>query len=311
MSKMKLLQVFIIFLVLWLEVVKSEDLECFSVGKDDCWDPETMEKTSCLGCIVKHVKISPNHNVFTILPRFENGSYAKITSVYFSEGTTTSFPVVETESKSGRILNINLFDTNTKVINANFFGDRALNLQEFKSENNSLTIEENSFENVTNLVVLDIVSGHIAEIPSKTFLGLKKLNQLIIRDSELTHIDPIWLTDLQNLRVLYFNQNSIQVLEHGIFDKLVHLSSLDVGRNRIETIPRDLFKYNVKMYSLNLEGNNIKKFENKVFAPLKELDILFMSGNQCVNKYYLNATAILSNVNKDLAECYSDCKFNC
>ena len=299
---MKLLQVSIFFLVLWLNEAKTHEAECSVIRDDTCWNLGTKFVDECALCHVNDIEITPDNDVVIIVPKFKNGSHAEITSVYFAKGHVTSFPVIYVDNKALTLLDVCLNDTKTTVINANFFGDKALNLQIFASLNNSLTIAENSFEKTTNLETFRYMSGHIAEIPSKTFFGLKKLNTFIIKDTDLEHIDPIWFTDLQNLGELNLNYNKIKLLEAGVFDKLTNLVVIYLEKNLIETIPSDLFKCNWKLTEIYFENNKIKHIGNGVFASLQHLTYLDMEKNICVDKLYYGST-LLSDAEKDLAEC--------
>ena len=297
---MKALQVFIICLALWFSEVKSHDVEC-SVEEKKCFNLETNNLEDCLGCILKDLEISPDHDVITIVPKFKNGSQAEIQLINFLEGDVTSYPVIKTNDKEGSRVSVFLFQTKTTLINADFFGDKALNLQALTSINNSLTIDENSFEKATNLAMLAIMFGNITDIPSKTFFGLKKLRVLSIQSNELEHIDPIWFTDLQNLRELDFFRNKITLLDSGVFDKLTNLEKIFLHMNEIETIPSDLFKNNVKLTHIGLDHNKIKHIGSGVFASLKHLTYLDMEKNICVDKYYYGLT---SDAEKELTECH-------
>ena len=302
-SKMKLLQVSIFFLVLWCSEVKSHDAECSLIEEDTCFNSETNKPGNCLGCIVKHLEISPDNDVVTILPKFKNGSHAEIMAVDFFDGHVTSFPMTKIDDKKESALTVSLFETKTTVINAEFFGDKALNLQRFTSTKNSLTIDENSFVKATNLRVLVFLFSNITDIPSKTFFGLKKLRFLSIQVNSLEHIDPIWFTDLQNLVELDFYHNKISLLDSGVFDKLTNLEKIFLHMNEIETIPSDLFKNNVKLTEINLEHNKIKHIGNGVFAPLKHLTHLILDHNICVNESFEGPT-LLSDAEKRIAPCY-------
>ena len=305
---MKVLQVVIIVFVLWFGEVESYVANCTSIENGDCYNTISRETYDCLRCTVNDVESSGVNDVLTISPAERNHSY--VGTVWFVSGNVTALPVIQIENKIKEVSHICLLETNTKAIDAGFFKDEAEKLQEFTSIENALTIGEDSFVKATNLVIIIIINGKITKIPSKTFFGLKKLQDLSFKDNELTHIDPIWFTDLQNLELFNVQHNKIKFLETETFDKLINMMQLYLNNNEIETLPKDLFKHNVKLTHISLENNKIKHIGIGVFGGLNKLTFLDLEENQCVNNYYLNATAILSYVDKDLASCYSGCKWN-
>ena len=136
-------------MVLWFSEVKSYKIECSKLPLSRCWNTETKIEDNCQECFVLNAEISKGNDIVSISPLFENG---RLHDVIFKNGRISYLPKIEIGDKKEGFKHCVLLHTNTKVINAEFFGDEAQNITSFKSMRNSLTIEENSFIN-TNLGV--------------------------------------------------------------------------------------------------------------------------------------------------------------
>ena len=112
-----------LILLLLIVLVNGKDLECDKVEfSETCWNSQTFcNDQSCWLCEIKDQTISSNDEVLTISGKLGNGSYVNVDFVQFSGGSIIKIPMMLQKTTNKNITQVELRETNTTVINKEFF----------------------------------------------------------------------------------------------------------------------------------------------------------------------------------------------
>jgi len=124
--------------------------------------------------------------------------------------------------------------------------------------NKIMSLPDDIFKNLTNLKYLDLQSNQISELPVSLFNSLVSLESLHLDYNEITNIPNGLFDNLISLKFLNLSRNQISILPEGIFKNLVSLEELGLEENHIMSIPKEFFKDLVSLKSLMLEDNAIE-----------------------------------------------------
>ena len=171
------------------------------------------------------------------------------------------------------------------------------------------SIEEDSFENVPNIIDLQLAENRLisSNIAQNTFRGLLNLEQVSFRENDLT-IFPTNLPsslrqiDLSNNRLLQVGQNSLQHLvlleelnleknqladgsfnqnhsngNHHLLSRLKRLKELNLSFNQLRSIPMNLSD---TLVDLRISHNNLKFIFKNQLLQLKNLRSLDLGYNR-------------------------------
>ncbi|XP_061495568.1 lumican [Rhineura floridana] len=162
-------------------------------------------------------------------------------------------------------------------------------------------IEENAFENVTDLEWLILDNNHLenSKIKGKIFTKLKNLKKLHINynnltevvgplpntldDLQLTHnkitkINPNTLEGLVNLTVVHLQHNELsEATLSGVFKGLNSLLYLDLSFNKLSKLPSGLPPNILMLY---FDNNQITNIPGAYFQGFKALQYLRLSHNK-------------------------------
>ncbi|KAK3098039.1 hypothetical protein FSP39_015527 [Pinctada imbricata] len=109
------------------------------------------------------------------------------------------------------------------------------NLEEYDHFNNHLaTIEDNAFQGLEKLIVLDIRIGKISStITNKTLSGLKSVESVYLANHRIPKVEVGALRDLKNLDTLWLSANNLRTLDEGILssDFVPKLKTLYIDSN--------------------------------------------------------------------------------
>uniref|UniRef100_A0A8D0G7R3 Lumican n=1 Tax=Sphenodon punctatus TaxID=8508 RepID=A0A8D0G7R3_SPHPU len=162
-------------------------------------------------------------------------------------------------------------------------------------------IEENAFDNVTDLEWLILDHNHLenSKIKGKPFSKLKSLKKLHISynnltedvgplastldelqltNNKITKISPSALEGLVNLTIIHLQNNQLKEDSiSGVFKGLDSLLYLDLSHNQLTKPPLGL-PANILM--LYFDNNHITNIPDHYFQPFKALQFLRLSHNQ-------------------------------
>ena len=275
-------------LAVWLllsATVSGKEVKCDDLRNGyGCWDSEFHSIFLCWGCTIKNQHITENE--VTIAPTHWFGILAaNVHYVIFQGGNVTKLPNVIRKDSSKQVLRVQLNQTNTRLINAQFFGNGAQNLIVFYSSgNDNLSVEASAFQNCTELEILYLYDNGISSIPPDAFRGLNKLVKLYLNDNQLTDINENLFVDLANLEHLDLSKNQLVEIPDAAFDQMRKLRWLNLNRNKIEIVRRRMFHNNQQLQRIHLFKNQIKMVQSGSFANLDKLSWLDLSGNKCIDR---------------------------
>ena len=282
-------------LAVWLllsAAVNGRNVQCGDVVHGNyCWNSQTLVVYQCWSCAIRNQQITSNEVTMTISLKHANGSDVDIEFVAFIAGDVTKMPKVIQRNNS-EVLRVLLLETNTRVLNSQFFGNVTQNIQYFRCyQNFNLSVEASAFRNCAVLEVLHLSNNKISSISPDGFLGLQNLIRLDLNNNELTVINENWFVELDNLEKLDLGSNQLKEIPDAAFNKLYKLKKLYLHNNQIEIVRRRMFQDNQQLQRIYLHDNQIKVIQSGTFGHLSKLSVLDLRGIFCINTYFNNETS--------------------
>ncbi|QQP55665.1 Uncharacterized protein FKW44_000081, partial [Caligus rogercresseyi] len=121
----------------------------------------------------------------------------------------------------------------------------------------SIRLFNASFNNITNIKDLGLVSG---DIPS--------LESLILRGNSIADFPSGSLSALQGLLSLDLSQNELKMISADAFQGLSTLKTLDLSGNALISLPQHVFRPLSTLESLSLGNNSLSTLPKKLLSPL-------------------------------------------
>ena len=294
----------VVMLLLCGVVLGEHLLECDGVFNNQyCWNSSTYLDDYCWRCeITLNKEISDTDQMITIYSKHDDGTDAAIDTVLVYGESVTKMPNIFLKTTKKPIKDVHLRETNTKLLNAQFFGNSGIYLKTFSYQLNELSVEASAFQNCTNLEELNFIQNNISSISPDAFLGLHKLIKLNVVFSDLAVVLKDWFKDLGNLEELVLSVNQLQEVPDNCFDTLIKLKTLDLSENKIEIIRWNNFQMNEQLEKINLEYNEIKDIQMGSFEHLSKLTWLDLKLNSCVDFDFVNNTS--AEIAERLTACY-------
>ncbi|XP_043928384.1 matrix-remodeling-associated protein 5 [Protopterus annectens] len=127
----------------------------------------------------------------------------------------------------------------------------------------------------------------IQSVAQNAFLGLKRLELLMMHGNDISSLPDEVFRDLVSLQVLKMSYNKLEVLTGHTLLGLSSLLRLHMDNNKIEFIDPNAFSGLISLRLLHLEGNLLKQLHPNTFATFTFLDYfrfssirhLFLSNN--------------------------------
>ena len=141
-------------------------------------------------------------------------------------------------------------------------------------------LDEDIFDGLTELTLLEFGSNEITTLHTDTFEDLTKLETLDFRNNPITNLDEDIFDGLINLQTLNFENLDITTLDGNIFDGLTSLKSLEFIGNRITTLEQGIFQPITTLTNLDLTGNSITSLDGNIFSSLTDLTTLKLPNNK-------------------------------
>ena len=114
--------------------------------------------------------------------------------------------------------------------------------------------------------ILFIYSNKILKIQNETFNNLKNLVNLRLDKNEIKELDKNSFHGLDNLKDLYLHSNKIQKIQNETFNNLKSLTFLILSENKITNIQDDALKGLDNLIFLQLNLNHLRFInENNFF----------------------------------------------
>ncbi|XP_044584767.1 leucine-rich repeat-containing protein 15-like [Cotesia glomerata] len=161
-------------------------------------------------------------------------------------------------------------------------------------------IAPDSFENLSELIYLDMSENKISEINNalnnlvqlKTLIlknnqlidipnisNLKNLEYFSVSNNNLTSLKRYTFDHLLNLKILKLSHNGLTEIIPGTFNKLVSLEVLDLSSNKLQILPNDWIGPKIKLKYLFLNDNSLTSLQSSSIIKIKTLQHLNIGNN--------------------------------
>ncbi|PAV59607.1 hypothetical protein WR25_05208 [Diploscapter pachys] len=145
------------------------------------------------------------------------------------------------------------------------------------------SIDDSSvFEQMKNLVYLDLSYNNISHLEDRVFDKLMGLEKLFLQNNKLTKFPMAAVSGLHKLRHLILDNNLITQLPNYTLADLRYLEHLSLTGNQIKLITERMFDSSItrNLKTLNLANNKIVGISSKAFSDLNSLQQLILKNNQ-------------------------------
>jgi len=141
------------------------------------------------------------------------------------------------------------------------------------SQNQILTIEYESFGEMTNLKSLDLSNNLIYELNNNMFRNLKALKELNLCKNKIESIKKLDFTGLSSLNLLDLSENKLKSLDENVFELMPQIESIILKSNQIHFWSNSFF-YLTNLKHLYLSTNNLACLNmTPVFSNFSSLDL--------------------------------------
>ncbi|XP_055522511.1 uncharacterized protein LOC129716702 [Wyeomyia smithii] len=142
------------------------------------------------------------------------------------------------------------------------------NLKWLILRSNHVKLLHNVFDNLTNLMILELGANQITELEPGLFKNQHKLRHLNLWRNQLRNITKESFRGAETLQELDLSVNAIESLQQDVFSLLPDLSVLNLSFNRFVSLPELLLADNRKLKEFRFINNQ---------APLQTLPENFLS----------------------------------
>lgn len=125
--------------------------------------------------------------------------------------------------------------------------------------NREFLIDKYGIEQLKELTEIDLRNTGIAKIDPNTFIGLEKLEKLLLNDNEIEEIDVKLFDGLKNLKSLWMHNIKLKRIDPNTFKGLDKLEKLLLSQNQLEEIDYRLFESLSNLRELWLHKNKLKR----------------------------------------------------
>ncbi|XP_053699238.1 uncharacterized protein LOC128746215 [Sabethes cyaneus] len=153
------------------------------------------------------------------------------------------------------------------------------NLKWLILRSNHVKLLHNVFDNLTNLMILELGANQITELEPGLFKNQRKLRHLNLWRNQLRNITKESFRGAETLQELDLSVNAIESLEPDVFSLLPDLSVLNLSFNRFVSLPEILLSDNRKLKEVKFINNQ---------APLPTLPENFLSNLRQLKTVILN-----------------------
>lgn len=207
-----------------------------------------------------------------LLINFYDSSLITISSDFF-----TAYPNVEY---------LNLGNCAMQYINQNTFENSTNLLILILNTNRISTLENSTFNGAVKLRALDLSTNFIQDIPTGVFSKLTKLKEISLKNNLIKNLDESTFSSLKQLATLNLADNQLGVIRPNLFSQNTEIVEIDLSNNKIINVEYSILKLN-KLKFLTMTGNGLTKFENYP-ESVKILDIQ----NNKLTKLFINKNVV-------------------
>lgn len=172
--------------------------------------------------------------------------------------------------------------------------------------NSIRNLRNGAFGSLPNLGGL-VLNGNRFEADSSPFSGLENVTRLSLTNCGLRTINSQWFADIPRLTDLILDANAIASLPAGTFETLLNLEELRMEDNLLTSISSESFGDVVgNLRFLDFTHNVISSIDSRLLDQATNLERLFLSGNICVNRDFLDVASNVEEVRQELQECIAN-----
>lgn len=152
---------------------------------------------------------------------------------------------------------INLERNNFHSLPGRTFQERGLvNLQRVYLAHCRLgRVARDAFQQLTNLVELDLSWNLLTAVPSASLKGVPHLRRLQLSGNPIAQLENASFSGLQHLTSLHLSRCQLRSIEPGALDGLPALEFLLLDHNRLSTLPAQAVSPLPRLSTLHLQGN--------------------------------------------------------
>lgn len=147
------------------------------------------------------------------------------------------------------------------------------------SYNQIADLPRNAFNDLPKLISLNLAHNQLTIIPFQIFDSLKSIEQLDLSQNRLVSFPDNFFISNNALRVLNLRNNTIVKLTKNSLHGLERLTYLDLSDNQLKTIDRNAFDSLTMLQMLNLCRNNLTILPTTLFHQLHQLKYVNLSRN--------------------------------
>nr|AIO08210.1 variable lymphocyte receptor C [Petromyzon marinus] len=126
---------------------------------------------------------------------------------------------------------------------------------------------------------LQLTYNQLTSVPAKAFQGLTQLTILVLQNNALQTL-PVGVFDkLENLQDLRLTYNQLKSLPPRVFDSLTKLTILYLNTNQLQSIEAGLFDKLTNLQTLDLDTNQLQSVPNGAFDSLTNLETMNLLDN--------------------------------
>lgn len=164
-----------------------------------------------------------------------------------------------------------------------------------------------AFDLTPNLVSLTLANNPLVDLPGSTFALLTQLETLVLGNTNLVGLNLEWFQNLRALRNLNLNGNNLFELPAHIFNPLTNLTYLYIYNNNIRDIDVASFGDSLSnLDTLSAQYNQIMGIDPSFLDQASNLNILYLSGNNCSAENFYDVQQTRANVSVALDQCFTN-----
>lgn len=199
-------------------------------------------------------------------------------------------------SDLANVTNLSLVSIGIQTIDDDAFCETPL-LTHLDLTRNNITLTSSTFDCLPDLLILELASNAITELPEGVFKQLKKLRVLQLWSNHLKTLNHNIFNGLSELALLELSNNQLEELASGVFDSLIGLKQLNLNNNRLKVVPDNLFSATINLQKIRWDSNKGLQLQENAFSNLAKLETISLSENGLVSlpeRIFLNSTSLLS-----------------
>ncbi|KAL5290653.1 hypothetical protein ACFFRR_010175 [Megaselia abdita] len=152
-------------------------------------------------------------------------------------------------------------------------------IQRLIIKTNKIKTIDSSIQFYSDLEFMDLSYNHLGNIPQKTFVYQKKLQELHLNNNKIGAVSNKTFSGLVSLKVLSLRSNFLDEIDSGVFSPLAMVEEINLGNNRISKIDSTAFAGLTNLRILYLDDNILTQIPSMNFESMPNLAELYLGIN--------------------------------